>query len=87
MKKTSLLTLFIFMLFSTEISIVYAMDLNVESREQAMQLVKQQYQGKVLKVQPSKTQQGEGYQIKLLSKKGVIFYLYVDAQTGNVSKK
>ena len=60
--------------------------LNIESREQAVQLVKRQYQGKVLKVKSSRVNGHPGYQIKLLSKEGRVFYVSVDAQTGRVSR-
>ena len=61
-------------------------NLKVRSREQAMQLVKRQYQGKVLKVQSSRINGNPGYQVKLLSKKGAVFYVFVDARTGRVSR-
>ena len=61
-------------------------NLRVGSREQAIQLVKRDYQGKVLKVQSSRVNGHSGYRVKLLSKKGVVFYVSVDAQTGRVSR-
>lgn len=58
--------------------------LKVKSREQAVQLVKRQYQGKVLKAQSKRVNGHPGYKVKLLSKKGLVFYVTVDAQTGSV---
>ncbi len=63
-----------------------ANQLKVASREQAIQLVKRQYQGKVLKVQSGRVNGHPAYLVKLLSKKGVVFYVAVDAQTGRVSR-
>ena len=60
--------------------------LKVGNREQAIQLVKRQYQGKVLKAQPSRFNGHSGYKIKLISNEGVVFYLFVDAQTGSVHR-
>ncbi len=63
-----------------------ATTLKVASREQALQLVKRQYQGKVLKVQSRRVNGHPAYRVKLLSPKGVVFYVTVDAQTGRVSR-
>ena len=60
--------------------------LKVASREHALQLVKRQYQGKVLKVQSRRVNGHPAYRVKLLSQKGVVFYVTVDAQTGRVSR-
>lgn len=60
--------------------------LKVASREQAVQLVKRQYQGKLLKVQSRRVNGHPVYRVKLLSQKGVVFYVTVDAQTGRVSR-
>lgn len=59
--------------------------LKVRSREQAIQLVKQRYQGQVLKAQASQVAGHPGYQVKLISE-GLVFYVFVDAQTGSVSR-
>lgn len=61
--------------------------LQVANREQAVQLIKQQYPGKVLKVVANQVNEPKGYQIKVISDKGVIFYLDVDAVTGLVIRK
>ena len=60
--------------------------LKVVSREQAIQLVKRQYQGKILKAQSSQINGHPGYKVKLISEKGLVFYVYVDAQTGSVRR-
>ena len=60
--------------------------LKVRSREQAIQLVKRQYQGKVLKAQSIRNNGHSGYQVKLISKEGLVFYVFVDAQTGSVRR-
>ena len=60
--------------------------LKVKSREQAIQRVKQQYQGQVLKAQSSRVQGHPGYKVKLISKEGLVFYVSVDAQTGSISR-
>ncbi|MDR8523026.1 PepSY domain-containing protein [Shewanella fidelis] len=60
--------------------------LKVHSKEQALQLAKRQYRGKVLKVQSSRVNGNPGYSVKLLSNDGVVFYVKVDAKTGRVSR-
>ena len=60
--------------------------LRVNSRDQAIQLVKGQYQAKVLKADASKVNGHSGYRIKLISDKGMVFYVSVDAQTGSITK-
>ncbi|MBL4913482.1 PepSY domain-containing protein [Shewanella schlegeliana] len=60
--------------------------LKVRSKEQAVQLAKRQYRGKVLKVQSSRVNGNPGYRVKLLSSDGVVFYVNVDAKTGRVSR-
>ncbi|MCW8996642.1 MAG: PepSY domain-containing protein [Psychromonas sp.] len=58
----------------------------VKNREHAIQLVKQQYQGQILKAQASRVNGHPGYKVKLISKEGFVFYLSVDAQTGRISR-
>ncbi|ABZ77572.1 Propeptide PepSY amd peptidase M4 [Shewanella halifaxensis HAW-EB4] len=60
--------------------------LKVSNKEQAVQLAKRQYRGKVLKVQSSRVNGNPGYSVKLLSSDGVVFYVKVDAKTGRVSR-
>jgi len=59
--------------------------LKIKTKEQAIQLVKQHYQGQVLKVQSSQIGGHPGYKVKLISK-GLVFYVSVDAQTGSIRK-
>jgi uncharacterized membrane protein YkoI len=59
----------------------------VSSTAQAVQLVKRQYQGKVLRAQTSNSDRYSGYKVKMISKEGRVFYLFVDAQTGSISGK
>lgn len=87
MKRKLLLPLIVSLFFSVMVTSSYAANLKVENRDQAVQLVKQQYQGKVLSVQSKVQQQNPTYTIKLLSDKGVVFYLQVNAVNGHVSKK
>lgn len=61
--------------------------LKVSSSTQAVQLVKRRYQGKVLKAQATKANGQQGYKVKMVSKEGRVFYLFVDAQTGSISGK
>ncbi|MBW8185571.1 PepSY domain-containing protein [Shewanella nanhaiensis] len=60
--------------------------LRVKSKDQAIQLVKRQYRGKVLKAQSSRVNGNPGYRIKMLSNQGVVFYVSVDAKTGSVRR-
>ncbi|WP_076408055.1 PepSY domain-containing protein [Shewanella sp. UCD-KL12] len=60
--------------------------LKVSSSQQAIQLVKRQYPGKVLKVQSSRVNGNPGYRVKLLSSSGAVFYVSVDAKTGSVRR-
>lgn len=60
--------------------------LRVTSSQQAIQLVKRQYPGKILKVQSSRVNGNPGYRVKLLSSSGAVFYVSVDAKTGSVRR-
>ncbi len=60
--------------------------LKITSSQQAIQLVKRQYSGKVLRVQSSRVKGNSGYRVKLLSSAGAVFYVSVDAKTGNVRR-
>lgn len=60
--------------------------LKVKSSQQAAQLVKGQYSGKILKVQSARVNGNPGYRVKLLSKDGVVFYVIVDAKVGSVRR-
>ncbi|WP_394128989.1 PepSY domain-containing protein [Shewanella maritima] len=58
--------------------------LKINSSQQAIARVQQQYQGKVLRVQASGS--GSSYQVKMLSNDGRVFYVTVDARTGSVRR-
>ena len=62
-------------------------NLKINSSAQAVQLVKRQYQGKVLKAQSTKSNGRPGYRVKMISTEGRVFYVFVDAQTGSISGK
>lgn len=55
--------------------------LRVKSSNQAAQIAKGRYGGKVLKVQKQKS----GYRVKLIKANGNIVSVYVDAKTGRIS--
>ena len=59
--------------------------LKVRSPQQAAQLVKQRYGGKVLKVQRTQVNGNSGYRVKLLKANGQITSYSVDAKTGRIS--
>lgn len=92
MKMASILTLAVCLLLPLAATTVSANDgraasassnLKVNSTAQAVQLVKRQYQGKVLRAQANNL----GYKVKMISKEGRVFYLFVDSQTGSISGK
>ncbi|MFQ3175206.1 MAG: putative membrane protein YkoI [Psychromonas sp.] len=93
MKMASILTLAVFLLLPLAATTPSAAndgrgtDLKVSSTAQAVQLVKRQYQGKVLRAQTSNSDRYSGYKVKMISKEGRVFYLFVDAQTGSISGK
>lgn len=60
--------------------------LKITSSQQAVQLVKRQYPGKVLRVQSSRVNGNPGYRVKLLSSAGAVFYVSVDAKTGSLRR-
>jgi len=90
MKMILRFTVVIFLLFSFAVSAAgessRSNKLKVTSRDQAIQLVKGQYQAKVLKADTSQVNGHSGYRIKMISNKGLVFYVSVDAQTGRVSR-
>ena len=59
--------------------------LKIKSPQQAAQIVKQRYGGKVLKVQRKQVNGNSGYRVKLLKANGQIVYVNVDAKTGRIS--
>ena len=99
MKMATILTLAVCLLLPLTATTAYARDsgatsaarspnnLKVNSSAQAVQLVKRQYQGKVLKAQSAKTNGQSGYRVKMISREGRVFYVFVDAQSGSISGK
>lgn len=84
----SRLTLIICLLFTLAVNAAGKKNnLVVNNRDQAIQLVKGQYEGKVLKAEASQVNGHSGYSIKLISQKGLVFYVSVDAQTGRISRR
>jgi hypothetical protein len=61
-------------------------NLVIKSAQQASSRAQSQYGGKVLRVQSSQVNGNPGYQVKLLSNDGVVFYASVNAVTGAVSR-
>jgi uncharacterized membrane protein YkoI len=55
--------------------------IRVKSTNQAAQLAKRRFGGKVLKVQAQKS----GYRVKLIKKDGHIIAVFVDAKSGRIS--
>ena len=60
--------------------------LKVSSRKQATTMVKRQYNARVLSVVASNVNGNSGYKAKLLSKDGTVFYVFVNAVTGQISR-
>ena len=58
--------------------------LKVYSRQQAAQLVKRRFHGKVLKVNKQTVNGNSGYKVKLIKKNGHIVSVLVDAKSGQV---
>ncbi len=59
--------------------------LAVRSSQQAAQMVKNRFGGKVLKVKKSSSKRGIGYRVKLLKADGRIISVMVDATTGRIN--
>tara|TARA_B110000091_G_scaffold199702_1_gene229790 strand:+ start:278 stop:586 length:309 start_codon:yes stop_codon:yes gene_type:complete len=58
--------------------------LKVYNRQQAAQLVKRRFHGKVLKVNKQTVNGNSGYKVKLIKKNGHIVSVLVDAKSGQV---
>lgn len=58
--------------------------LRINSAQQAVQLVKRQYGGKILKVQRQKVNGKPGYRVKLLKDNGNVVSVLVDAKSGRI---
>ena len=90
MKIISRFTIVICLLFSFAVNAAeepsQSSGLLVANRDQAIQLVKDQYQAKVLKADKRLVNGHSGYRIKLISDKGIVFYVSIDAQTGSVTR-
>jgi len=92
MKLFSFLCFVIVVSFS-QISFVFAdnpkskvsqSNLRIKNSQQAAQLVKGRFGGKVLKVNKSKTNGKPGYRVKLVKKDGHVVSVLVDAKTGRL---
>lgn len=60
--------------------------LKVQSRKQATSMVKKQYNARVLSVVSAKSNGNSGYKAKLLDKNGTVFYVFINAETGRMSR-
>lgn len=60
--------------------------LKVRSRKQATEMLKKRYNAKVLSVQSAKVNGNQAYKAKLLSSDGIVFFVYIDAVTGQMSR-
>ncbi len=58
--------------------------LRIHNSQQAAQLVKSRFGGKVLKVNRQKVNGHSGYKVKLIKKNGHVISVLVDAQSGRV---
>jgi len=58
--------------------------LKIHSSQQAAQLVKNRFGGKVLKVNKQKVNGHSGYRVKLLKNNGHVVSVLVDAQSGRI---
>ncbi len=59
----------------------------VTSRKQAIAMVKAQFSGKMLSVNAIELNGRKGYQAKLLSGDGTVYYVFVDAKTGKMRRR
>lgn len=62
-------------------------DLKVKSRQQASSMVKANYKAKVLSISSSKVNGNPGYKAKLLGNDGTVFYVYIDAKSGQMRRR
>jgi uncharacterized membrane protein YkoI len=60
--------------------------LKVSSRKQAASLAQARYKAKVLSVNSSKVNGNPGYRVKLLGNNGTVFYVLIDAKTGQMKR-
>ena len=59
----------------------------VSSRKQATAMVKARFSGKILSVNAIELNGNKGYQAKLLSNDGTVYYVFVDAKTGKMRRR
>lgn len=59
----------------------------VKSRQQATQMLKKRYNAKVVSVQSAKVNGNPGYKAKLLAQDGIVFYVYIDAVSGQMKRR
>lgn len=62
-------------------------DYKVKNRQQATQMLKKRYSAKVINVQSAKVNGNPGYKAKLLTNDGIVFYVYIDAVTGQMKRR
>lgn len=62
-------------------------DYKVKNRQQATQMVKEKYRAKVLSIQSTKVNGNNGYKAKLLGNDGIVFYVYIDATSGQMKRR
>lgn len=62
-------------------------NLKVKNRRQAMAMAKASYKAKVLSVASSSVNGNPGYKVKLLSNDGTVFYVLIDAKSGQMRRQ
>ena len=62
-------------------------DLKVKNRRQAMAMAQASYKAKVLSVASDSINGNPGYKVKLLSKNGTVFYVLINAKTGQMRRQ
>ena len=62
-------------------------DYKVKNRQQAAQMVKNKYRAKVVSIQFTKSDGRAGYKAKLLGNDGVVFYVFIDASSGQMKRR
>jgi uncharacterized membrane protein YkoI len=68
-------------------NMTFAQDYKVKNRQQATQMLKKRYKAKVVNVQSAKVNGNPGYKAKLLANDGIVFYVYIDAVTGQMKRR
>mgnify|MGYP001031184731 CR=1 FL=1 len=61
--------------------------LKVKDRRQATQMIKANYSAKLVSVVSAKVNGNPGYKAKLLGSDGVVFYVLLDAKTGQMKRR